>query len=201
MRSSYYHKELSYYYILSLTNVSMQTTEDQNKWEIDKAHSNLEFSVRHMMISNVKGRFKNFGGDFRLNLNKIENSAVKLEIEASSIFTNEEDRDKHLKSKDFLHVEQYPLVLFESTKVGKAGNRIDVEGKLTIRDVTKNVAISGELQGPITDPYGKKRVGFDGETTIARKDFGLTWNMILEGGGLMVGDNVKIDIHMELTAP
>jgi Uncharacterized conserved protein len=179
----------------------MQTTEDQNKWEIDKAHSNLEFSVRHMMISNVKGRFKNFGGDFRLNLNKIENSAVKLEIEASSIFTNEEDRDKHLKSKDFLHVEQYPLVLFESTKVGKAGNRIDVEGKLTIRDVTKNVAISGELQGPITDPYGKKRVGFDGETTIARKDFGLTWNMILEGGGLMVGDNVKIDIHMELTAP
>ncbi len=201
MRSSYYHKELSYYYILSLTNVSMQTTEDQNKWEIDKAHSNLEFSVRHMMISNVKGRFKNFGGDFRLNLNKIENSAVKLEIEASSIFTNEEDRDKHLKSKDFLHVEQYPLVLFESTKVGKAGNRIDVEGKLTIRDVTKNVAISGELQGPITDPYGKKRVGFDGETTIARKDFGLTWNMILEGGGLMVGDNVKIDIHMELAAP
>ena len=105
MRSSYYHKELSYYYILSLTNVSMQTTEDQNKWEIDKAHSNLEFSVRHMMISNVKGRFKNFGGDIRLNLDKIENSAVKLEIEASSIFTNEEDRDKHLKSKDFLHVE------------------------------------------------------------------------------------------------
>ena len=179
----------------------MQTTEDQNKWEIDKAHSNLEFSVRHMMISNVKGRFKNFGGDFRLNLDKIENSAVKLEIEASSIFTNEEDRDKHLKSKDFLHVEQYPLVLFESTKVGKTGNRVDVEGKLTIRDVTKNVAISGELQGPITDPYGKKRVGFDGETAIARKDFGLTWNMILEGGGLMVGDNVKIDIHMELTAP
>ena len=179
----------------------MQTTEGQNKWEIDKAHSNLEFSVRHMMISNVKGRFKNFGGDIKLNLDKIENSAVKLEIEASSIFTNEEDRDKHLKSKDFLQVEQYPLVLFESTKVGKTGNRVDVEGKLTIRDVTKNVAISGELQGPITDPYGKKRVGFDGETAIARKDFGLTWNMILEGGGLMVGDNVKIDIHMELTAP
>ncbi len=179
----------------------MQTADNQNKWDIDKAHSNLEFSVRHMMISNVRGRFRTFDGEVRLDLNDVENSTVKLEIDAHSIFTNEEDRDKHLRSLDFLHVEKYPLVRFESTRVEKGGNRVNVEGKLTIRDVTKDVSVSGELQGPITDPYGKKRVGFDGTTTLARKDFGLTWNMLLEGGGLLVGESVKIDIHMELTAP
>jgi polyisoprenoid-binding protein YceI len=178
----------------------METTENSNRWSIDHAHSNLEFSVRHMMISNVRGRFRSFDGDINLNLENIGVSSVNLKIDASSIFTNEDDRDKHLKSQDFLHVEKYPQVLFESTRVGKVGNRIDLEGKLTIKDVTKDVSISGELQGPITDPYGKKRVGFDGATTIARKDFGLTWNMLLEGGGVLVGDGVKIDIHMELTA-
>ncbi len=178
----------------------MQISENKNKWSIDKAHSNLEFSVRHMMISNVRGRFKSFDGDVRLDLNNIGNSAVKLSIEAGSIFTNEDDRDNHLKSPDFLHIEKHPLIRFESTGVKKSGDKLDLEGKLTIRDVTRDVSISGELQGPISDPYGKRRIGFDGGTSIGRKDFGLTWNMILEGGGLMVGDNVKIDIHMELTA-
>lgn len=178
----------------------MQTTENSNRWSIDKAHSNLEFSVRHMMISSVRGRFRSFDGDVKLDLEDTGNSSVKLVIDAGSIFTNEEDRDKHLKSPDFLHVEKHPSIEFESTKVRKIGNQVALEGNLRIRDVTKEVSISGELQGPISDPYGKKRIGFDGETTVARKDFGLTWNMLLEGGGLMVGDNVKIDIHMELTA-
>jgi len=178
----------------------MQVSENKNKWSIDKAHSNLEFSVRHMMISNVRGRFRTFDGDVMFDFDNIGNSAVKLEIQAGSIFTNEEDRDKHLKSPDFLHVDKYPVIRFESTEVRKVGNQVDLEGKLTIRDVTRDVSISGELQGPITDPSGKKRIGFDGGATLARKDFGLTWNMVLEGGGLLVGDSVKIDIHMELTA-
>ncbi len=178
----------------------METQQNGDKWIIDKAHSNLEFSVRHMMISNVRGRFRSFDGDIGLKLDNLDSARVKLNIDASSIFTNEEDRDNHLRSPDFLHVEKYPSVTFESTKIRKVGNQIDLDGKLTIRDVTKDVSISGELQGPITDPYGKKRIGFDGAASIVRKDFGLVWNMLLEGGGLMVGDNVKVDIHMEFTA-
>lgn len=179
----------------------MQTAEVQNRWMIDKAHSDLEFTVRHMMISNVRGRFRSFDGDVRLDFSNMTNSSVKLDIEAASIFTNEEDRDKHLKSPDFLTVDKYPLVKFVSDRIRKNGNKVEIDGKLTIRDVTRDVSISGELQGPITDPYGKKRVGFDGTATIARKDFGLTWNMVLEGGGILVGDTVKIDVHMELTNP
>ena len=179
----------------------MEATENSNKWSIDKSHSNLEFSVRHMMISNVRGRFKSFSGDVSLDLDNLADSNVKLDIDAGSIFTNEEDRDKHLKSPDFLHIEKFPRVKFESAKISKVGNQLDIEGKLTIKDVTKDVSISGELQGPIKDLYGKKRIGFDGGTTIVRKDYGLTWNMMLEGGGILVGDNVKIDIHMELTSP
>ncbi|MDA8055466.1 MAG: YceI family protein [Thermoplasmatales archaeon] len=178
----------------------MQPSENGNKWTIDKAHSNLEFVVRHMMISNVRGRFRSFGGDVRLDLNDIGKSIVKLDIDSGSIFTNEDDRDKHLKSQDFLHVEKYPLIKFESTEVEKSGDKVNIKGKLIIRDVSRDVSVSGELQGPISDPYGKKRIGFDGGATIARKDFGLTWNMVLEGGGILVGDSVKIEIHMELTA-
>lgn len=179
----------------------MQAIESMNKWTVDRAHSNLEFSVRHMMISNVRGRFRSFDGDVKLDLDDIGNSEIRLEIDAASIFTNEEDRDRHLKSPDFLHVEKHPSITFESAKVRRVGNQVSLDGKLTVRDITKPVSISGELQGPITDPFGRKRIGFDGSTTIARKEFGLTWNMLLEGGGLMVGDTVKIDIHMELTTP
>ncbi|MEM0135430.1 MAG: YceI family protein [Thermoplasmatales archaeon] len=178
----------------------MQKVEDSNKWSIDKAHSNLEFSVRHMMISNVRGRFLSFDGEVVFDPNNLKNSSARIKIESASIFTNENDRDNHLKSPDFLQVEKYPLIEFKSTSISKSGDKINIDGKLTIRDVTREISISGELQGPILDPYGKNRIGFDGTTSIARKDFGLTWNMILEGGGLMVGDNVKIDVHMELTS-
>jgi len=178
----------------------MTTMETQKKWMIDKAHSNLEFSVRHMMISSVKGRFRKFDGDIVLDPENIENSKFLIEIDASSIYTNEEDRDKHLRSPDFLNVEKFPVVKFESTKVSKNGNNLETVGKLTIRDVTREVTVVGELQGPIIDPYKKKRIGYDGEATLNRKDFGLTWNMILEGGGVLVGDTAKISVHMEATS-
>ena len=178
----------------------MQKNEIYKIWNIDKAHSNIEFTVRHMMISNVRGRFLSFDGDVKFDPDNLNDASIKMMIDSSSIFTNENDRDKHLKSPDFLNVEKYPLVEFVSTSVTRSGEKITVNGNLTIRDVTKQVAITGELEGPIVDPYGKNRIGFDGSAAIARKDFGLTWNMILEGGGLMVGDNVKIDIHMELTS-
>lgn len=178
----------------------MEKNEISHIWSIDKAHSNIEFVVRHMMISNVRGRFLSFDGDVNFDPDNADSSSIKMRIDSASIFTNENDRDKHLKSSDFLHIEKYPFVEFVSTSVTKSGEKITINGKLTIRDVTKEITITGELEGPIVDPYGKNRIGFDGTTSIARKDFGLTWNMILEGGGLMVGDNVKIDIHMELTS-
>lgn len=178
----------------------MEKNEISHVWDIDKAHSNIEFIVRHMMISNVRGRFLSFGGDVMFDPENLENSSIKVRMDSSSIFTNENDRDKHLKSQDFLQVEKYPFVDFVSKSITRSGEKITITGNLTIRGVTKQIVITGDLEGPIVDPYGKNRIGFDGSTTIARKDFGLTWNMILEGGGLMVGDNVKIDIHMELTS-
>jgi len=178
----------------------MTSVETQKRWIIDKAHSNLEFSVRHMMIANVKGRFTKFDGDIILDPENIENSKFKIEIDASSIYTNEEDRDKDLRSPNFLNVEKFPVVRFESTRVSKKGNNLETVGNLTIRDVTREIVVVGELQGPIIDPYKKKRIGYDGEATFNRKDFGLTWNMVLEGGGVLVGDTVKVNVHMEVTS-
>ncbi len=177
----------------------MQKSTNVRKWNLDTAHSNLEFVVRHMMISSVRGRFRKFDGEFNLDLDDIGKSSVEVTVDAKSIFTNEDSRDDDLRSQKFLAVDSYPVLKFQSTRMQKTGNKLEVDGNLTIRGVTKKVRVTGELQGPITDPYGKKRVGFDGAATINRKDFGLTWNMVLEGGGLMVGDNVKIEIHMELT--
>lgn len=177
----------------------MEASTNVRKWNLDTAHSNLEFVVRHMMISSVRGRFRKFDGEFNLDLDDIGKSSVEVTVDAKSIFTNEDSRDDDLRSQKFLAVESYPVLKFQSTRMQKTGNKLEVDGNLTIRGVTKEVRVTGELLGPITDPYGKKRVGFDGAATINRKDFGLTWNMVLEGGGLMVGDNVKIEIHMELT--
>lgn len=176
----------------------MQAIKSAQKWIIDKAHSNLEFSIKHMMISNVKGRFENFEGDVTLDLEDIHNSSVFISIDARAISTNEDDRDKHLKSPDFFNVVKYPSIEFESTEFMRNGDHVNIVGNLTIRDTTRNVQISGELQGPVIDTSGRKRLGYSGEFTIARKDFGLTWNKLLEGGGFVVGDIVNLDIHLEM---
>ncbi len=173
--------------------------EEQNlkNWTLDKAHSSIEFSVRHMMISSVKGGFKDFDAEIKLDPENLEKADVKFTVNAASLDTNQSDRDVHLKSPDFFDVAKFPFITFTTKSVVKNGDNLTVKGDLTIKGVSREIAVKGEIQGPIKDPYGKQRIGFDGESTVNRKEFGLNWNMILEGGGVLVGDTVKLSIHLE----
>lgn len=173
--------------------------EEQNlkNWSLDKAHSSIEFSVRHMMISSVKGRFRDFNAEIKIDPENLEMADVKFTVNAASVDTDQPDRDTHLKSPDFFDVANFPLITFTTKSVVKSGNDLCVKGNLFIKGLAKEIAVKGEIQGPIKDPYGKQRIGFDGESTVNRKEFGLNWNMVLEGGGILVGDTVKLSIHLE----
>ncbi len=167
------------------------------RWTLDNAHSSVEFVVRHMMISNVRGSFKEFSADIKMDPNNVESAAVTFVVKVDSVDTNQKDRDEDLKSSKFFDVTKYPDIKFTVKNAKKTGNKVEIRGDLTIKDVTKEIQVVGELDGPVKDPYGKQRIGFEGETTINRKDFGLTWNMILEGGGVMVGETVRALIRLE----
>jgi polyisoprenoid-binding protein YceI len=182
--------------IFALTALS---SANATTWEIDPVHTSVQFSVRHMTITNVRGEFTKVSGKI-LSEGK-DPGRVKIEatIDASSIDTRAPKRDKHLKSADFFDVEHYPTIVFKSKKVEPAApGKWKLTGDLTIRGVTKEVAL--DIEGPseeIKDPHGNIRIGAHATTTINRKDFGLRWNMMLEGGGLLVGDNVAITIDVE----
>jgi polyisoprenoid-binding protein YceI len=168
-------------------------------WKIDNAHSAINFTVRHMMISNVRGRFEKFSGEVNFDEQNPENSSVEAYIDASSINTREPQRDAHLRSADFLNVEQYPELIFRSTQIEQLDSTHGrITGNLTIRDVTKPVVLEVEYNGQAKSPYGKTSAGFDAQTRINRKDWGLVWNVALETGGVLVGDEIKIDIELEL---
>lgn len=163
----------------------------------DNSHSRIGFTVKHMMFAKVKGSFQEWSGDFTYDPQNPEASKVNVTIQAASIETGNGDRDGHLKSGDFFDVEKFPTLNFKSTKFQKQGNALTIEGELTIRDVTKPVTITAEETGTGVDPWGNKRIGFSGSTSINRKDFGLTWNQALEAGGVLVGENVDIDIEVQ----
>ncbi|WP_413577355.1 YceI family protein [Bdellovibrio sp. HCB290] len=168
------------------------------KFTIDPAHTTITFKVQHMMIAKVKGRFDKFEGtfDFDEKSQKLDNVAVK--IQAASINTNQSDRDKHLKSPDFLDVAKFPTIDFKSTKTDYENSKPEkVQAKLTIHGVTKEVAVDVDYNGAVTDPQGKRRVGFAIETKLNRKDFGLVWNKAMETGGVLVGDTVEVEIQGE----
>lgn len=168
-------------------------------WKIDPAHSEINFTVRHMMIANVRGRFENFSGTIEFDENNPENSSVEVEIEANSINTREEQRDAHLKSADFLNAEEYPTLEFNSTRVEMLDeNSARVYGDLTIRDVTREVVLDVAYSGMAKSPWGMTIAGFSASTTINRKDWGLEWNVALETGGWLVGEEVKISLEVEL---
>ncbi|MHB8360834.1 MAG: YceI family protein [Thermoplasmataceae archaeon] len=170
----------------------------ENKWIMDRQHSSLEFSVRHMMISHVSGKFNEFNIDASEDTENVENSTVNVIINAASIDTGNTDRDNHLKSPDFLNAQQFPHIIFKSEKIKGSGEEFHISGNLTIRETTKPFQFQIERTGPIKDPYGKMRQGISMTGTINRKDFGLVWNMVLEGGGLLVGDGIKITVNLEL---
>ena len=173
------------------------TTKDL--WKIDPAHSQVTFSVRHMMISNVHGRFESFGGTVNFDEQTPTNSTVDVEIDAASINTREPQRDAHLKSPDFLNVEQFPKITFKSTKVEVSdANHGKLYGDLTIRDVAKPVVLDVEYAGQSKSPWGTTSAGFSATTKINRKDWGLEWNVALETGGVLVGDTITINIELEI---
>ena len=179
--------------------VALPVLAHADTWQIDPAHTNVEFSVRHMMISNVKGQFQKTSGTIATSGTDPASAKIDATIDATSINTRVDKRDAHLKSPAFLDVDKFPTITFKSTKVEADGTgKWKVTGDLTLHGVTKPVVLEVEGTGkPITDPMGNTRAGASATTTINRKDFGLTWNQPLETGGVMVGDEVAISIDVE----
>ena len=168
-------------------------------WLIDPAHSEVNFAVRHMMISNVRGRFERLSGTVEFDEANPRNTAVEVKSEAASINTKEEKRDAHLKSLDFFAAEQYPYLTFKSKRVEVAdATQARLIGDLTIRDVTREVALDVEFNGSAKSPWGTTSAGFSAKTSIKRKDWGLNWNVALETGGWLVGDEIHISIELEI---
>jgi polyisoprenoid-binding protein YceI len=168
-------------------------------WKIDSAHTRVGFSVRHMMISNVRGHFEKVAGTVEFNEENPARSRVDVQIEAASLNTREPYRDNHLRSADFFDAENHPYLTFKSTKVEQTGDqRGRLTGDLTIRGVTRPVTLEVEYAGTARSPYGQLSAGFTARGKINRKDFGLNWNVALETGGVLVGDTVNLEIEAEL---
>jgi polyisoprenoid-binding protein YceI len=180
------------------TTVSAPVATPAGTWNIDPAHSNVEFAVRHLMISTVKGRFADVKGAIVLDDADVTRSTVDVTIGVASIDTRVGQRDDHLRSGDFFDVERFPAITFRSRRVEQNGDDLKVTGDLTIRDVTREVTLSVTPEGRGTDPWGGVRAGFSATTKITREDFGLTYNQALETGGVLVGSDVKIGIEAEL---
>jgi len=166
-------------------------------WQIDPSHSEIQFSVRHMMISKVRGRFREFAGTIEIG-ERPEDSRVDVVIEAASIDTRDRTRDAHLRSAEFLDVERFPEVRFRSTSARPGEkDRWDVTGDLKVRDVTRPVVLHVEFCGATVDPWGNLRAGFLADAEIDREEFDITWNQALEAGGFLVGKGVRVDIDVE----
>jgi polyisoprenoid-binding protein YceI len=166
-------------------------------WEIDPSHSSVNFSARHLMVSKVRGRFASFHGTITVPEDP-QASSVNVVIDTTSIDTRDENRDAHLKSADFLDVEKNPTISFSSTRVSALdGSEFTLTGDLTIAGVTKPVELKAEFNGVPHDPWGGTRAGFEARTEFNRKDFGLGFNVALEGGGVLVGEKVTIELEVE----
>jgi len=175
----------------------MTTATASRTFQIDKTHSEAAFQVRHL-ISKVRGRFTDFDGAIVFDEAEPQRSTVTFTIQAGSIDTGVTDRDAHLRSTDFFAVEQYPAITFRSTAIAPKGNdEFEVTGDLTMRGITRQVAIPVSYLGAAVDPWGNQKIAFEGEVTLNRKDYGLTWNAALETGGFLVGDDVKVSLSVQ----
>ncbi|HEY7172030.1 MAG TPA: YceI family protein [Vicinamibacterales bacterium] len=170
-------------------------------WQIDPAHSTVQFSVKHMMFTTVRGRFKTFSGTIEADAENPDRSKVTVEIDAATIDTGVADRDGHLRSGDFLDVDKHPKIAFRTTRVDGAhanpGDRFKVEGTLEIRGQSLPVTLDATFEGLGKDPWGNERAGFTARTEIDRREWGLQWNQALESGGILVGNSVRIDIEAQ----
>ena len=167
-------------------------------WQFDLSHSSINFHVCHLMVSKVHGRFTKWDGILEIDPENLANSRVEVTIDAASLDTQEPKRDDHLRSPDFFEVEKFPQLTFKGTKVEKRGDdRYALTGDLTIHGVTRSVTLDVEGGDVVKDPWGGVRTGYSAKTSISRKDYGLTWNVALETGGIVVGDKIEITIEIE----
>ena len=170
----------------------------RSKWNIDSTHSGINFSIRHMVVSKVRGRFAKYSGAVELDEDDLTRSTVKATIDASSVDTGTQQRDDHLRSADFFDVEKFPELRFESQRIEKLSQeRYRLVGDLTIRGVTRGIALDVEYGGRAKDPWGNERIGFVARGELDRKAFGLGWNQVLEAGGVLVGDRVEIELEVQ----
>lgn len=167
------------------------------KWNVDASHSSIGFSVKHMMVSKVRGTFGDFTAEVEANETDLTGANIAFTIQVASINTGSEDRDNHLRSADFFDAETYPEIKFVANNIVKKGDEYEIVGDLTIKDVTKSVVFEAEYGGKGTNPWGVEVVAFEAETKINREDFGLTWNAALETGGVLVGKDIKITLDLE----
>lgn len=175
----------------------LPATGTQTVWTFDPAHTLVEFSVKHMMFTTVKGRFTDFTGTLTVDEQNPANSTVDVTIDTASVDTRQEQRDAHLRSADFFDVETFPTISFRSTRVEPHGDDLKVYGDLTIHGVTREVALDSTYNGRGVTPWGNEIVSYSATTQINRKDYGLTYNAALESGGVLVGDAIKIAIEVE----
>ncbi len=172
----------------------------KEKWNLDLVHSEVGFSIKHMMVSRAKGTFNQFDAVIEADVEDLTNAAIEVTIDVASINTRNEDRDNHLRSGDFFDAENHPAISFVATNIKRTdGNEYTVTGDLTIRGTTKPVTLDVIFEGQSKDPMGGATVaGFSGSTKISREEFGLTWNAALETGGVLLSDEVKINFELEL---
>ncbi|HEY2064642.1 MAG TPA: YceI family protein [Gemmatimonadaceae bacterium] len=184
-----------------MTAPTSESTTSVTTWTLDPTHTSIEFSAKHMMITTVKGRFGGASGTIAIDEAHPERSTAEIEIHTPTIDTRAEQRDQHLRSADFLDVENYPTLTFRSRRIEGAkatqGTRFRVTGDLTIRGVTREVTLDTTYEGRGRDPWGGERVSFSATTRIDRRDFGLTWNAALEAGGVLVSNEIRIDIEAQ----
>ena len=169
----------------------------KTQWKLDPIHTAVEFSAKHLMITTVKGRITDIEGSIYTDERDPKNSSVEATLKATSLDTRTDQRDQHLRSADFLNVEIYPEIKFRSTKIEGDRQEFKLTGDLTIRDVTRPITLDVTFEGRTKDPWGGERVGFSASGKIDRRDFGLTWNQLLETGGVTVGNEIKIGLEVE----
>ena len=167
------------------------------KWVLDPTHSEVQFKVKHLVISTVSGFFKSFEGSLTTDSEDFENAKVEFSLDVNSIDTNQEQRDGHLKSAEFFDAEKYPKISFTSTSLTKDGDDYKLNGDLTIKDVTKPVSLDVEYGGSAGDFYGNTKAGFEVTGKINRKEFGLTWDGVTEAGSIVVGEDIKLIINVQ----
>lgn len=167
-------------------------------WQIDPSHSEVQFKVKHLVISTVTGYFTNFEGKMEGEAEDFSDAKITFQADVNSISTNSDQRDGHLKSDDFFNAEKFPNITFESTSFSKDGEDYKLSGNLTIRDVTKAVDLNVEFGGIAKDPYGNTKAGFTIEGVVNRKEFGLTWDALTETGGAVVGEKIKLHANVQL---